>query len=68
MPTYDFKCLCCDEIHEYIVPLTTSIPEVCKCGKTNDDECKLVKVESFGSSKPILKGKGFYETDYKNKK
>jgi hypothetical protein len=24
-------------------------------------------VESFSSSKPILNGTGFYETDYKNK-
>lgn len=64
MPTYDFKCEGCNTIHEYIVPLTTSVPDKCKCGK---EDCKLTKVESFGSSRPILKGKGFYETDYKNK-
>ena len=64
MPTYDFKCESCGEISEYLVPLTTSLPEKCKCGKEN---CKLIKVESFGSLRPKLKGNGFYETDYKNK-
>lgn len=72
MPTYDFKCECCGDIYEYIVPFTTSVPEMCVCKrekcKCDGQSCKLTKVESFGSSKPILKGKGFYETDYKNKK
>lgn len=63
MPTYDFKCMDCNEVSEYFVPLTTSVPEKCKCGK----ESELQKVESFSSSKPQLKVKGFYETDYKNK-
>jgi len=61
MPIYDFKCETCNKIDEYIVPTTTSVPENCSCGK----KCKLTKVESFSSSKPILKGNGFYETDYK---
>jgi putative FmdB family regulatory protein len=65
MPTYDFKCDRCGEIYEYIVPLTTSLPEKCKCG---EEQCKFTKIDSFSSSKPILKGKGFYETDYKHKK
>jgi putative FmdB family regulatory protein len=64
MPTYDFKCESCGEIREYIVPLTTSVPDKCKCGK---EDCKLTRVESFGASKPQLKTGGFYETDYKNK-
>lgn len=61
MPTYDFKCEKCGKVEEYIVPTTTSIPEKCICGKKS----KLKKVDSFSSSRPILKGNGFYETDYK---
>lgn len=61
MPVYDFKCNKCGNIQEYFVPLTTSIPEKCYCGKKS----KLEKVNSFCSSKPILKVNGFYETDYK---
>lgn len=64
MPTYDFKCQSCGVVSEYIVPTTTSVPTRCSCGK---EKCELIKVESFGSSKPKLKGKGFYETDYKSK-
>ena len=64
MPTYDFKCETCGDVREYIVPLTTSVPEKCHCGI---DKCELTKVDSFSSSKPVLKTKGFYETDYKNK-
>ena len=63
MPVYDFKCEECNSIKEYYVPTTISIPENCYCG----NKCELIKVESFSSSKPILNGKGFYETDYKNK-
>lgn len=61
MPTYDFKCEKCGKIDEYYVQLINYIPENCSCGK----KCKLTKVESFSSSKPILRGNGFYETDYK---
>jgi len=64
MPIYDFKCESCGKIDEYIVPTSTSSPEKCNYGK---QDCKLVKIETFGSTKPILKGKGFYETDYKSK-
>jgi putative FmdB family regulatory protein len=61
MPIYDFKCEECGVIKEYYVPTTTSVPENRTCAK----KCELTKVESFSSSKPILKGNGFYETDYK---
>jgi len=69
MPTYDFKCETCGQIKEYVVPLTTSVPELCGCKncKCNGGCCKLTKVESFGSSKPVLNSKGFYKTDYKSK-
>lgn len=64
MPTYDFKCESCETVSEYIVPTTTSVPTKCSCGK---DDIKLTRVESFGKTKPVLKGRGFYETDYKSK-
>ena len=63
MPTYDFECDNCGRVDEYYTQLTTSIPEKCACGKKS----KLNKVETFTSSKPVLTGNGFYETDYKNK-
>lgn len=63
MPTYDFECDKCGKIDEYYVPLTTSVPEKCACGKKS----KLNKLDTFCNSKPILNTGGFYETDYKNK-
>lgn len=63
MPTYDFECDKCGRVDEYFVPLTSSIPEKCACGKNE----KLNKLESFSKSKAILNTNGFYETDYKNK-
>ena len=63
MPVYDFKCSACNKIEEHYVPLASSPTPKCKCGRN----CELTKVESFSKSKPILNGKGFYETDYKNK-
>jgi len=61
MPMYDFKCEKCGTVEEYFVPSTTSTPEKCICGQ----KAELTKQNSFSNSKPILKGTGFYETDYK---
>ena len=61
MPIYDFKCEKCGDIQEHYVKTMNSCPDKCSCGKSK----KLIKVETFTSSKPILKGNGFYETDYK---
>jgi putative FmdB family regulatory protein len=63
MPIYDFKCDKCGVIEEHLVKNVNSCPDKCSCGKSK----KLTKVETFSSSKPILKVNGFYETDYKNK-
>jgi hypothetical protein len=51
----------CGSIQEYYVKTTSSLPEKCSCGNSK----KFKKVETFSSSKPILKVNGFYETDYK---
>ena len=61
MPVYDFKCDKCGYIQEYYVKSFNSFPDKCSCGNSK----KFKKVETFSSSKPILKGNGFYETDYK---
>lgn len=61
MPIYDFKCNQCNKIDEYYVPNTSSKPDKCICGNSNS----LKKIETFSKTKPILKTKGFYETDYK---
>lgn len=63
MPVYDFKCEKCESVQEYYVKTINSYPDKCSCGNTK----KLKKIDTFSSSKPILKGNGFYETDYKNK-
>jgi len=61
MPIYDFKCEKCGIIEEHLVNSVNSFPNKCSCGKSKE----LKKVESFSSNKPILRGNGFYETDYK---
>lgn len=62
MPTYDFKCTKCGSVQECIVPSFESIPtKFCKC----DGDVTIEKLEHFTKSKPVFKGTGFYETDYK---
>lgn len=61
MPVYDFKCEKCGTIKEHYVKTFDGRPDKCHCGETK----KIKKVDAFSSSKPILKGNGFYETDYK---
>lgn len=78
MPIYDFMCEKCGKVEERFVHSSKDIDtQYCGCNPSektcdcdcdvNDTPCKLIKIESFGSSKPIFKGTGFYETDYKNK-
>jgi putative FmdB family regulatory protein len=61
MPIYDFKCNNCNKINEYYVPTISSKPDKCVCG----DSKSFKKIQTFSKTKPILKTKGFYETDYK---
>lgn len=62
MPTYDYKCEKCGKHFE----IFHSISE--KKKDCPDPKCdgKLQRLMSKGSGF-ILKGSGFYETDYKNK-
>ena len=56
MPTYDFKCIDCDEIYTYILPIDGNHSQECpKCGKP------LRK--KFTSVPTSFKGEGFYTTD-----
>jgi putative FmdB family regulatory protein len=61
MPTYDYKCKDCNYTFEIFQNMTAKPLENCpKCGG------KLKRLIGTGAG-PIFKGKGFYQTDYKNK-
>ncbi|HMN48208.1 MAG TPA: zinc ribbon domain-containing protein [Ignavibacteriaceae bacterium] len=60
MPTYDYKCLSCSYKFEVFQSMNSKLIEECpKCGG------KVKRLIGAGSG-PIFKGKGFYQTDYKN--
>ena len=62
MPTYDYKCKSCNDTFEHFQKMTDDPLKVCdKCGGS------LVRLIGTGLT-PVFKGKGFYETDYKNNK
>lgn len=60
MPNYDYKCLNCGYVFEYFQKMTDAPLDKCpKCSGT-------VKRLIGAGIGPIFKGKGFYQTDYKN--
>ena len=60
MPTYDYKCLECENKFEMFQPITADPIKNCpKCGG------KVKRLIGPGAG-PIFKGTGFYQTDYKN--
>lgn len=60
MPTYDYKCMDCDNTFELFQPMSAEPVKVCpKCGG------KVKRLIGAGAG-PIFKGSGFYQTDYKN--
>lgn len=60
MPTYDYKCLNCNEKFEVFQKITDEPADKCpKCGG------KVKRLIGAGAA-PIFKGNGFYQTDYKN--
>jgi putative FmdB family regulatory protein len=60
MPTYDYKCLECSHTFEEFQSMNDKPLEKCpKCGG------KVKRLIGPGAG-PIFKGKGFYQTDYKN--
>ncbi len=62
MPTYDYRCTECKHTFETVQKITDE--PLLKCPICEKDT--LVKV--IGASSFQLKGKGWYETDYKDKK
>lgn len=60
MPTYDYKCLTCNHRFETFQKMTDAPLMNCpECG----GEVKRLIGAGF---RPIFKGSGFYQTDYKN--
>lgn len=57
MPTYDYQCPDCKEIHVIIHPMSEEMSRPCpKC------DVLLVRKPS-ATSRPTFKGEGFYTTD-----
>lgn len=61
MPTYDYKCTECEHTFELFQSMTED--PIKECPKCNG----LVKRLIGAGIRPIFKGSGFYETDYKSK-
>jgi len=60
MPTYDYRCKSCKHGFEVFHSMNADPVLVCpKCGGS------VERLIGTGSG-PIFKGKGFYQTDYKN--
>ena len=60
MPTYNYKCLICDEMFVVFQSMSEKPISNCKFCSSN----KIEKMISAGSGL-IFKGSGFYLTDYK---
>lgn len=59
MPTYDYKCNNCGYKFEYFQSINDN--PLTKCPKCGGEVKRLIG----SGSRPIFKGSGFYETDYK---
>ena len=63
MPIYEFRCKKCNEISSFIMKISdTHPPEGCQSCQSDS----LVKIMSRTNF--VLKGQGWYETDFKDKK
>jgi putative FmdB family regulatory protein len=60
MPTYDYKCLECGNIFELFQRINDD--PISNCPNCNGHVKRLIGA----GAGPIFKGKGFYQTDYKN--
>jgi len=63
MPIYEYECSYCSHKFQQLQHVDDKMPEVCpNCGKKGGVH-KLISHASF-----VLKGSGWYVTDYKNSK
>jgi putative FmdB family regulatory protein len=60
MPTYEYKCLDCDEVFEEFQKITD--PPITKCRRCGGEVKRLIS----GGSGLLFKGTGFYITDYRS--
>jgi len=60
MPTYEYKCLDCDEVFEEFQKITD--PPITKCRRCGGKVKRLIS----GGSGLLFKGTGFYITDYRS--
>ncbi len=60
MPTYDYKCKKCGYQFELFQTMTAEPIKICP--QCNGEVIRLIGP----GAGPIFKGKGFYQTDYKN--
>jgi len=71
MPFYTFKCRTCNLEQEEMRSMSDLKEPLCpKCSynpNVNGNDEKMTRVFT-NVGKPQFKGKGFYETDYKDKK
>ncbi len=63
MPIYEYECSYCSHKFQQLQHISDKAPEICPiCGKKGGVH-KLISHASF-----VLKGSGWYVTDYKNNK
>lgn len=60
MPLYEFKCETCLKIEEHLLRFTDVSPETCL-------SCEGRLTKQVSQSSFVLKGSGWYETDFKTK-
>ena len=61
MPIYEFECKNCGNLNEYLMKMSDPNPTTCEYCQSGP----LVKIVS--KSNFVLKGQGWYETDFKDK-
>ena len=60
MPLYEYSCDSCQQTSEHLMKISDSAPEFCPLCKEKGVLKKLVSRSNF-----VLKGTGWYETDFK---
>ncbi len=63
MPLYEFSCGSCHETSEHLMKISDKSPEICPFCQKEGSLKKLMSRSNF-----VLKGTGWYETDFKDQK